>query len=420
MEGASPSPTTPPAPPTRAAPTWLYGVTTLPFGVASGFAGVAMPFMLRNAGVELEEIAKISAICLVPASWQFLWAPVLDLGPKRKHWLIAMSVLGAACYFVALLLPLRAHMKAFVALAVAGQALTGLVGSCNGGLMATTLPDAVRGRAGGWANAGNLGGAALGAGVIMWFASRLAPSIVGAMTAAMIALPALAALAIHEHPRARRSMRDVFGGLFGSIWSTLRSREGITGILICASPVGTAAAMNLFSGMGPDYHARAGVVTVTNGFAGGLITAVGSLLGGYLCDLIPRRVAYLLSGGATAICALTMSFFPLTETTFIWGVSAYLFIAGFCYSSFSALVLEVVGKAGASASTQYTLFTAAGNQAISYTTVLLGVGAARWGGAPGMLRADALANTLGIVFLGVVMLIVARLARQRAASVKGA
>lgn len=397
-------------PPARPAPPWLYGVVTIPFGVAAGFAQFAMPFLLRRVGVSMEEISKYAALCLIPASYQFFWAPIIDLGPRRKHWLLIMSALGAVCLFGALLLPLPTSLPTFIKLVVAAQVFTGLVGSCSGGLMATTLPNEMRGRAGGWSNAGNLGGAALGGGVVMWFSRTMAPHLLGLITALMVFLPALGVLAIEEHARVKRKIKDVFGGVLGSIWKTLASRAGLTGILICISPVGTAALLGLFSGMGPDYHASDTVVTFVTGFAGGLVTASGSLIGGYFCDRIPRRVAYLVSGGLTAICGLTMSFFPLTEQTFIYGATVYLFISGFCYASFSALVLEVVGKAGASASTQYTLFTAAGNQAIAYTTWIDGLGSARWG-TPGLLRTDALANVVGIAFLAIVMTLIARYRR---------
>jgi hypothetical protein len=42
--------------PQRAAPTWLYGVVSLPFGVAAGFAQFAMPFLLRRVGVPPDDI----------------------------------------------------------------------------------------------------------------------------------------------------------------------------------------------------------------------------------------------------------------------------------------------------------------------------------------------------------------------------
>lgn len=396
-----------------AAPTWLYGLTTLPFGVSSGFAGIAMPFVMRNAGVPTDRIPKIVAISLLPAAWQFLWAPVIDIGPRRKHWLVALAALGSLCIFAAMMVPLPSSLSLFVALSVAGQALVGLTGSCNGGLMATTLPDSVRGSAGGWSNAGNLGGAALGAGVTMWLSDRLAPQYVGAVTAAMTFLPSLAALAIPETARPARRVRELFVTMLGSVWKTVRSRRGFIGILICFSPCGTAAAMGLFSSIGPDYRASNDVVTLITGFAGGLVTAVGSLVGGYICDRMPRRLAYIAAGLLTAVCALTMSFFPLSPSTFIYGCSAYLFVGGLCYASFSAMVLEIVGDAGPTASTQYTLLTAAANQAISYTTLFLGFGQEHWGGPTGMLRADAAANVAGAVLFAAVVAVTARIAGSR-------
>ena len=60
------------------------------------------------------------------------------------------------------------------------------MGSCNGGLMATALTGEVRGRAGGWYNAGNLGGSALGAGVMMTLLRYSTPRVVGMSAIAMM------------------------------------------------------------------------------------------------------------------------------------------------------------------------------------------------------------------------------------------
>ena len=73
-------------------------------------------------------------------------------------------------------------------------------------------------------------------------------------------------------------------------------------MLLFSSPVGTAALINYFAGMAPDYRASAGMVAFINGWVNGLVTAVGSLIGGYLCDRYSRRAMYLLSGGLTALC----------------------------------------------------------------------------------------------------------------------
>ena len=71
-------------------------------------------------------------------------------------------------------------------------------------------------------------------------------------------------------------------------------------------PVGCAAALNLLSAIAVDYHASENVVTAINGFAGGLLTSVGCLVGGFLCDRIERRHAYLYSGLLNGACALLM------------------------------------------------------------------------------------------------------------------
>jgi MFS family permease len=386
----------------------MYGIATLPFGVGAGFAQFALPFLLRRVGVPLEDIGKYVALCLAPSAYQFLWAPIVDLGPRRKYWLVLLSILGGLCLGGALLLDVRVHQAWFVDLAIAGGALTGLTGSCLGGLMATTLPDEVRGRAAGWSNAGNLGGAALGGGVIMLLSTRVPPPALAGITFFMVTFPTIAIMAIHEDARTSRSAAAIFGGMARSLGKTLKSRAGILGVLICISPVGTAALLNLFSGLGPDYHVSETKLTFITGFLGSAITAVGAFAGGYLSDRMPRRVAYLASGAVTAAVAFTMSFFPLNERSFEVGVIVYMFVAGFCYASFSAMVLEIVGQATESASTQYTLFTAASNQAIAYTTYLDGRSAKRWG-VRGMLCTDAAANMAGIGFLAIVMLVAARL-----------
>jgi hypothetical protein len=93
----------------------------------------------------------------------------------------------------------------------------------------------------------------------------------------------------------------------------------------------------------------------------------------------------------------------MTPFTYAWAGLTYLFITGFCYASFTAFVLEVIGEANASASTQYTLFTSAGNVAISYVGFIDGAGfdyfARHWNaaGAPrGLLVTDGALNLIGI------------------------
>src|SRR6516225_10918762 len=97
---------------------WLFGITVLPYGVYYGFIGTAMPYLLRNSGVAVDRIAGISALALAPAVWYFVWAPLADIGLRRRSWLMLTTALSAFCLLVAMRLPLPSDLNLFVALVV--------------------------------------------------------------------------------------------------------------------------------------------------------------------------------------------------------------------------------------------------------------------------------------------------------------
>ena len=169
-------------------------------------------------------------------------------------------------------------------------------------------------------------------------------------------------------------------------------------MLLFVSPVGTAALLNYFAAMAPDYRASDAMVAFVNGPVNGLVTAAGSLLGGYLCDRANRRAMYLLSGVLTAVCAVIMMASPISPMTYAVGVGVYLFIAGFCYAAFSAAVLETIGKGGAAASTQYALLVSCGNLAINWVG-LVDTRFDKGYGPRGLLGVDAALNIVGVVAL---------------------
>jgi hypothetical protein len=103
-------------------------------------------------------------------------------------------------------------------------------------------------------------------------------------------------------------------------------------------------------------------------------------------------------------------------TTFTIGCLTYSFANGVGYAAFAAFVLEMIGH-GAGVTSKYQLFVAASNQAISYVTVIDGLGSdfgrkrwahAAWGGRVGLLGTDALATAVGIVVITTVMLTLRR------------
>jgi PAT family beta-lactamase induction signal transducer AmpG len=380
------------APERRPAP-WLFGITNLPYGVYSGFITTAMPYLLRNAGLPVDRIADVSALALAPAVWYFLWAPVVDTGFRRRTWLILASAMSAACLWAALRQPLASRLAAFTVLVVAGSILNMLVSASNGGLMAVTIRDHQRGRAAGWNQAGNVGGGALGAGLTLWLAPHLSVDGLAGAVAMMIFLPSLAALALPEPVTERTPARAHLAEMLRDLKLMFRSRTSLAGFAIFLSPMGAAGAANLFSGIAADYRASGQTVVWINGFGGALLTVLGALAGGLVCDRIPRRLAYALTAILMGICGAGMMLAPFTQPVFAAGVSLYLITQGLVFAAYSALILELIGPGGRSAATRFTLYNAAGNAPVAYMTWLDGQGYKRFG-PRGLLGTDALSNLL--------------------------
>ncbi len=413
-------------PPThRPPPPWLFFFTCIPYGVAGTFSGLLMPFLAKRAHFELSSIGWFVTLLLVPSFFQFVYAPVVDFGPRRKHWLILLSLLGALCLFGALQMPLPGNRNAFLAFGFAAQVFAGLISSANGGLMATLLTDAQRGKAGGWYNAGNLGAGGLATFVALQLIGHdYTDATVGGVVAAMMFLPSLAALAIDEPGRVViQDFSTAFLNLLREIKGVLLTRSGITGLLLCLSPVGTAALANYFSGIASSYvaHDLAGelaklppaaasklldakvleLLTFVSGPVGVVLIAIGAFIGGFVCDRTNRRAMYLLSGVLTAVVGIGMAVSPPTQLTFTIGALTYALVTGFCYAAFTATVLETIGTGTKSASTRYSLFTAAGNVAIAYVG-LVDTRFEKHHGVAGVVGSDAALNLIGVVILAFV------------------
>jgi MFS family permease len=299
-----------------------------------------------------------------------------------------------------MMMPLPAHLAPFLALSFAAQVLSGLVGSCNAGLLASTVSERQRGVAAGWMNSGNLAGAALGAWLTLALSDggRAPRAAIALLLFACILAPALAVLRVHEPAPPRRRLRARFQVLTSDVAATLRSRRGWICLVMCLSPVGSAALLNYATALAPDYRASPRLVAFISGPINALVVAAGALTCGHLSHRIDRRFAYLAAAGLTAACALGTMLAPAGPTTYAIGITGYLFASGAVYAAFSAMVLEAIGRAGRSAATQYQIFASAANASMLYVGLIDTRFHARWG-SPGVLGADAILNLAGIVAL---------------------
>src|SRR5262245_54465302 len=146
----------------------------LPYGISGGFASVTLPFVLTRAGFPVAVSAAIVAIGISSNLWRFLWGPVADLTLTPRRWYLLGLAAAAATLLALSLVPVRANAAfALTSVVFVSQVAATLVALPVGGLMAHTVPEEQKGRAGGWFQAGNLGGIGLGGGAGVWLATHV-------------------------------------------------------------------------------------------------------------------------------------------------------------------------------------------------------------------------------------------------------
>jgi MFS family permease len=369
----------------------------IPFGVMAGYVAVTLAYLLSKAGIPVERVAALIAAGGIPHIWKFGWAPVIDSVLTRKTWYVLASVFSAAGIWAIGVIPLNAaSLSTLTVVVVSANFAVSFLGMATDSLMAYGTPLELKGRAGGWFQAGNLGGCGLGGGAGLW----LTQHITNAATAAILAFACLACcLALFFVAEPASTIRDervfkTLGNVLKDLWGVTRARIGFLAMFLCLLPIGSGAASNLWSAVASDWHASADTVALVTGVLGGVLSAAGCLSGGWICDRMDRKNAYILYGGLQAFCAFGMAFAPRTRWSFIIFTSLYALITGLTYAGFSALVLEAMGTGAAA--TKYNVFASLSNAPIYFMTLIDGWAYTRWGAA-GMLNTEATVCLLGVV-----------------------
>lgn len=379
--------------PKRWPPPWLFLILILPGGVYNGFTQTPLPFLLSKSGVAVDRIANIESLLQVPTVLYFLWAPLVDMKLRRRTWLVLASVGSATCLALAMPLVGTQVLAVVTAVLLVGMTINVMVSAAHGGLMVGTLSRSGQAQASGWTQAGNLGGGALGAGISMWLLTRTPLAAATFATAAMMALPSLAAFTIEENlPAQTAGLRDHLWKVGKELITVFHSRRTVWGLLLLASPVSSGAALNLLPAVAAHYGVGAQGVMWVNGMAGGLVLALGSLLATLVPGDWDRRLTYAGAGLLNGLAGITLMAGDKPSVYFI-GTVLYLITTGFGYARFTALVMDVLGQGQHGMSTRYSLFLAAGNLPIAYVLWLDGQGFRRFG-THGLFGVDVAGNLL--------------------------
>lgn len=397
------------APKPRDAHPVLFLILFLPLGITNGYVVVTLAYILSHAGVGVGAIAALVAWSLFPQTWKVVWAPIVDATLNNKIWfLLSAVVIGIFMTATAVIEPNKANLVLIEIFVVIVSLATSFNAMAADSLMAYATPEEEKGRAGGWSQAGNLGGSGLGGGAGLWLAQHVHPIwISGAVLGAVCIASSIAVLFIQEQIAEHRqeSLAQSFTSVARDVWSVVSTRAGLLVVFLMTLPIGTGAAQNLWSAVAGDWRASADTVALVNGALGGVVAMVGCIAGGFLSDLMDRKTAFCLSGIVSAIIAVAMAVAPRTEMTFVIFTLVYAFSLGFCYASWGAVVLEAIGKGAAA--TKYNLLASISNMPIAYMTIVDGWGQEKWGSG-GMLYTEAVCGVAAVMLFGLVALAVTR------------
>lgn len=395
------------APPPIAVPhPAVWAVLYFPLGLAIGFPSVALGYLGSRAGLDVSAVAAIVGMTFLGSGWKFLWAPLGDYTLSRKRWyLIAVSLVSVGLLAMTMI-PLSAPTVPVVsALVLVCTVAATFIAFATEGLLAHNTTVATRGRAAGWFQSGNQFGQTAGGGIGLWLVSHApAPWMAGAALAAIIFACALPLLLLEEPPRAlgNATVRERLGDAVRELAGVMRARAGRIALILAILPIGTGAAMFLFSAIAPEFHASADTVSAVLGLGGGAAIVAGCFAGGRMADRLPKPAAYALACGMGLVACIVIVLSPRTSAGYAASTLFYTFTLGMVTASFTGLVLAIIGTAAAA--TKINLFFAL-NTLFSLGMLRLAGWAHDAWSTNGMLLTEAI---VGVVALAVFALLVRR------------
>ncbi len=344
----------------------------LPYGISSGFASVTLPFLLIQHGFSVAAAASITAFGLSANLWRFIWAPLTDLTLSLHKWYLIGISFCAGTLLSLCFIPLSNSSAWIIAgIVLLSQIAATFVVAPVGGFMAKTVQVEKKGRAGGWYQAGNLGGMGIGGGAGIWLSDQFSYQTAGIIfSIAMLGCIVALKFVPEVYAEKDRTLKQGFKAIAFDVKTLCRSPIAVFTTVMVVTPIGIGAAAFIWSSVASDWTVTTNTVALVTGILSGGISAIGCVFGGWVADKIGRWWAYFGSGTLMAIVTLIMGISDFTSTAYVSGVLFYAFMFGFANAAFSAIVLHAIGKG--LASTKYALLSSISNIAPVYMTTLDG------------------------------------------------
>jgi len=379
---------------------WLYSLLIAPSAVLMNgvIQGGVLAYMLSQRGVGSGEQSRLVDLMALPTMIYFLWSPITDFLVRRRTWLLIGGVTGGILMAISLAQKDLRSTPVLVLMFVAACASQLVVSSC-GGIMGGVGSVKARRTSGSFYQAGGLAFGALAAMVLIPLSDTGRFGLLGLAAGAMIAVPALFALAAPKQETVGgESLTETLQRMGREFVETFWRWEAIPYTLCMLFPMCSGAAIGLITGVAKSYGVNGAHVAWMNGFGGAVLMGAGSLAAALIPAKSRAPVVYMTIGLINAATLGVTWLGPMRPSTYYLGVTLYLFTTGTGYAYFTAVLLEFLGHSGKSGSGRYSIINSLGNVPVLYMIRLDGWGGDKWG-PRGLSGAEAVVSAAGAVIL---------------------
>ena len=274
-------------------------------GVLIAFMGTSIAMRMRAQNVGATEIGFFVATLYLPASWKWLFGPLVDLCyserlGRRRGWILGTETLMIVTLLAAMSINFAAEIKLFTIVMMLVNLFAAMQRIAVNALACNILSEQERGAANGMMYAGaDLGQILGGSGVILLAAYLPFQYMFVLVAGSILAVMLFVALPLREPQTACRTAGKTSGlaavaaevrGYAVQAFQAFRgSRAAVVGLIFVLLPAG---AMSLSLSLGTNLMVEFGMSENAKSlltFVSILVATAASLLGGYLSDRFGRR-----------------------------------------------------------------------------------------------------------------------------------
>ncbi|MCA9076126.1 MAG: MFS transporter [Planctomycetaceae bacterium] len=359
----------------------LFSALYLSEGAPIGFIWLALPTWLRLADVSVEKITTLTALLVVPWTFKFAWAPLIDVLQNRwwtvRHWIVSAQLVMGGALLPLLWLDLQQDFAIILPLLLTHAFAAATQDVAIDALCIATTDPLERGRLNGWMQAGMLlGRAAFGGGALL-LSTRIGTSAV--VTLLLAVTTGSLVMVLGSRPPAtmtKRKLTEQGRHVFGELRQSLRERRTWLGLAFAF--IGGAAFKSLEVVIGPFLVDRGYTEDEIGLFTAGPMIGLmicGSLAGGWVADRMQRRnfVAAALLSFVVPICGLALSDLWLDGQRgphLLVGLALTAFGIGVFTAASYAMFMDLTRPA--IAATQFSAFMGATNGCESWSSFAIG------------------------------------------------